>query len=159
MILLTNFAEERGEKPDTVRKYIRRHEEEFEGLFKIDGKQMILSSEAVRLLEKVYPLPKPIEIVEDVETIKALAESRAQLAKAQEVIIQLQQKMNEQAVMLVQAENKMLLLEEVKEVNDALKAENERLNEANIRMQVQNEVAEKELNSYKKTWFGLYRKE
>lgn len=32
LILLTNFAESRNEKPDTIRKYISRHKGEFENL-------------------------------------------------------------------------------------------------------------------------------
>ena len=62
-------------------------------------------SEGYRLLEKQYPLPKPIEIIED-------KESRAKLIKAQEYIIQLQDKLNQAQSKIAQAEAMQLLLDD-----------------------------------------------
>ena len=67
MILLTKFAEQRNEKPDTIRKYINRHKEEFEGHFEVDGHKMTLDVIAVKMLDEKYPLPKPVEIINGVD--------------------------------------------------------------------------------------------
>lgn len=90
MLKLSSFAEERNIDKDTISQYIRRHPEMFDGHTKIEGKIMYLDDAAVGLLEEKYPLPKPIQIIEDVETIKELAETSKQLAKAREMIIVLQ---------------------------------------------------------------------
>lgn len=108
MILLTEFAEGRNERTDTIRKYISRHKNEFDGHCSFSGPKMELDEVAVELLDKVYPLPKPIEIVEDTE-------SRKELLMAQKLIIQLQQKISDQAMALAQAEATKLLLEDKEE--------------------------------------------
>lgn len=108
MILLTEFAAERNERADTIRKYISRHKNEFEGHCSFAGPKMELDDVAVELLDKVYPLPKPIEIIEDTE-------SRKELLRAQKLIIQLQQKISDQSMALAQAEATKLLLEDKEE--------------------------------------------
>lgn len=108
MILLTEFAVERNERADTIRKYISRHKNEFEGHCSISGTKMELDDVAVELLDKVYPLPKPVEIIEDTE-------SRNELLKTQKLVIQLQQKISEQSMALAQAEAAKLLLEDKEE--------------------------------------------
>ena len=105
MILLTEFAVGRNERADTIRKYISRHKNEFEGHCSISGTKMELDDVAVELLDKVYPLPKPVEIIEDTE-------SRNELLKTQKLVIQLQQKISEQSMALAQAEATKLLLED-----------------------------------------------
>ena len=95
---LRDFAEIRGVKPDTVASYIRNHPEIAE-LTSMEGKFMVLSDEAVDILDKKYPLPKPVQVVQDTESLKTLSE-------AQQTIILMQQKMLEMA-----AENKKLALQ------------------------------------------------
>ena len=101
---IADFAQGRGEKTDTIRKYVNRHPEEFAGLIKYAGKSMILSPEAVKKLDAVYPLPKPVEVV-DVEMLRELAECRKELAEAH-------RKLAESAVLVAQAEAAKLLLED-----------------------------------------------
>lgn len=116
MVLLTSFAESRNEKPDTIRKYISRHKEKFEGHCSFSGTKMEIDDEAMLMLDQVYPLPKPIEIIEDTE-------SRKELIKAQKLIIQLQQKISEQSMALAKAEANKLLLEDKEEQLKEKKAE------------------------------------
>lgn len=120
MISLSSFAKSREVSADTVATYIRRHKETFKGMTERQGNKMFLDDRAVELLEEVYPLPKPIEIIEDTE-------SRQKLIMAQEYIIQLQAKMTEQATLLAKAESTQALLEskttelaELKEKYDTL---------------------------------------
>lgn len=112
MILLTKFAESRGERGDTVRKYISRHKEAFEGHIDTDGKQMLLDDEAVKLLEEIYPLPKPVEVVEDTESRKKLIDALERLEKAKDTILTLNNRCSELEMRRLESETELLLLEE-----------------------------------------------
>ena len=124
LILLTNFAESRNEKPDTIRKYINRHKDEFEGHCSFCGTKMEIDDYAEKMLDQLYPLPKPVEIIEDTE-------SRKELIKAQKLIIQLQQKISEQSLALAQAEATKILLEDKEE---QLKEKRNELDEKKIEL-------------------------
>lgn len=141
MILLTNFAESRNEKPDTIRKYISRHKSEFEGHCSFCGTKMEIDDYAVTMLDQVYPLPKPIEIIEDTE-------SKNELIKAQKLIIQLQQKISEQSLALAQAETTKMLLEDkeeqLKEKRDELDEKKQELNQAKEEIYAERARAEAE---------------
>ena len=144
MIVLKKFAEERQVQPDAVTMYIRRHKKEFEGETKKEGNKLLLSETAVEKLDKIYPLPRPIEIIQDTE-------SREKLLKAQEYIIQLQAKINEQALQIAEATNVKLLLEDkTSQLKDA-KEENNILKEQNDRLQ------EKYETELRKTWWDKLR--
>ena len=95
---LRDFAETRGVKVTTVAQYIREHPE-IDALTTMDGKFKVLSDEAIDILDKKYPMPKPVQVVQDTESLKKLAE-------AQQTIINMQQIMLEMA-----AENKQLALQ------------------------------------------------
>jgi predicted nuclease with TOPRIM domain len=68
------------------------------------------------LLEKQYPLPQMIQVVEDTE-------SREKLIQAQELIIQLQKKINEQSQLIAQAEATKMLLEDKQVQLEKMEAE------------------------------------
>ena len=112
MILLTKFAESRGERGDTVRKYISRHKEMFEGHIDSTGKHMLLDDVAVELLEEVYPLPKPIEVVEDTESRAKLIEALERLEKAKDLIAELSNQCNQLKIEKMELETSQMLLEE-----------------------------------------------
>lgn len=117
-ITISDFARERGLDRDTVNAWIRNHEEVNKACGKSGKEKTIdVNSKAYQLLEKQYPLPAPIHIIEDTE-------SRQKLIKLQEAYIQLQAKMVEASNQLAQAEAIKLLLED-KEVQ-LEKAENQR---------------------------------
>ncbi len=134
MILLTNFAESRNEKPDTIRKYINRHKDEFEGHCSFCGTRMEIDDYAVKMLNQLYPLPKPVEIIEDTE-------SRKELIKAQKLIIQLQQKISEQSLALAKAAANKILLEDKEE---QLKEKRNELDEAKQEISFQRARADAE---------------
>ena len=120
---LREFAAERKEQPSTVATYIRRHPEEFSGHTQMDGKKMLLDEHALELLDKVYPLPKPVEVIPDTE-------SREQLLKAREIIISLQHEMLGMKQQIAEAEATRLLLDdkkqELKDTKTDLQGERER---------------------------------
>ena len=72
------------------------------------------------MLCKKYPLPQPVNVIEDTE-------SRKKLIVAQEMIIKLQQELAEARIKIESVKYKEYLLEA--ETNRADKAENELLNE------------------------------
>lgn len=68
------------------------------------------------MLERQYPLPQMVQVVEDTE-------SREKLIQAQELIIQLQKKINEQSQLIAQAEATKMLLEDKQVQLDKMEAE------------------------------------
>ncbi len=144
MVFLKDFAKERNVNTDALTAYIRRHKEDFKGHTKTKDKKMEIDKTAYELLDKIYPLPRPIEIVED-------KESREKLLKAQEYIIQLQAKINEQALQIAEANNIKLLLEDkTSQLTDA-RQEIDHLKEQNDRLQ------EKYETELRKTWWDKLR--
>lgn len=112
---LSDFAKSRGVNRDTITQYIRRNKEQFEGHTKVDGKWMELDQVAEELLDKKYPLPHPVEIVEDTE-------SRRQLILAQQRIIQLQQELAAaKDTIALTTKNEFLLEQKEKEVKEQKK--------------------------------------
>lgn len=105
MVKLSDFADQRNVSRDTVAAYIRRNPEIFEGHTTKQKKALILDDEAVKMLDEMYPLPKPIQIIEDVE-------SRQKLIQTQQLVIQLQQKIVDQTAIVAQAETMKVLLED-----------------------------------------------
>ena len=68
------------------------------------------------MLERQYPLPQMVQVVEDTE-------SREKLIQAQELIIQLQKKINEQSQLIAQAEATKMLLEDKQVQLEKMEAE------------------------------------
>ena len=140
LVTITDFAESRNTDRDTVNAFIRKHPEIKEHT-KRDGKHVVIDtdSEAYELLDKQYPLPRLVQIVEDTE-------SREKLIKAQEVIIQLQQKLSESKQLLAQAEATKILLEDKQE---QLVKTNERLDRAEAELvELRKELAEEKAKSW-----------
>ena len=112
MLKITDFADARNVDRNAVTQYIRRHDDLFKGHTKVKANCMFVDDEAVILLEKKYPLPRPIEVVEDIETIKELSETRKELAKAEKRIEEIQKQLLEASKQIAQAEATQMLLED-----------------------------------------------
>ena len=89
---IAEFAASRGLQTQTVAKYIRMHPEIAKHVTDSgSGKQ--LGDEAIRLLEKKYPLPEPVHVVNGVpetEHLQAIADKDAEIQKLQRAMIDLQ---------------------------------------------------------------------
>lgn len=72
----------------------------------MDGKQKVLDDIAVELLDKKYPLSKPIQIIEDTESRNKLLEAQRTIIKMQQVIIEMSA---EKERLAIQAERVRLL--------------------------------------------------
>ena len=132
LVTITDFAESRGTDRDTVNAFIRKHPEIKEHTHR-EGKNVVIDTdtEAFSLLDKQYPLPQMVQVIEDTE-------SRQKLIKAQEMIIQLQSKLNEQSQLIAQAEATRMLLEDKQKQLD--KAQNEVLEARSEALEARNEV-------------------
>ena len=141
---ISEFVEGRNVAAATVQQYINRHKLDFEGLIQKgkNKKEIILSEEAIRLLDKKYPLPKPIEIldkgyvpIEELDAVKskyieALEEGKRLLEERNQ--LQLEIKEHEKKTALIEQKDKDIKrLEDEQEKKDeelkALKEEIEKL--------------------------------
>ncbi len=98
---ITEFADSRGVKVQAVNNYIKRHSSEFQGHSKKVGNARELDEVAIEILNKKYPLPRPIEIIEDTE-------SQKKLIKALERLDQMRDSMESLRIELYEAEKKAL---------------------------------------------------
>lgn len=104
-ITISDFALERDVDRDTVTAYIRNHPEIKKDVSR-QGKNAVIDtdSEGYSILDKQYAL-KVVQMVED-------KESKLKLLKAQEMIIQLQNKLNDASEKIAKAESMQMLLED-----------------------------------------------
>ncbi len=125
MIRIKDFAESHNVNDKAVSRWMKLHHINYD---KATG----LTEEQISILEKQYPSPKPIQIIEDTEAKNKLIETQNALILAQNALISAQAKINT-------LESEKLLLES----------------------KSQEEIAslKTEIGSFKKTWFfGLYKK-
>lgn len=128
---ITEFASARNEQSQTISIFIKRHPEQFEGHTRKVGKTVELDEVALEILEKQYPLPRPVQLINgvDPEEHKAVME---ELNKAQRTIIGLQSKITDYSLQIAKAEATQLLLEdkdkELQSVKTDLKREGEEKN-------------------------------
>lgn len=135
---IAEFIKGRNIDAQVIRKCLERYSEDFQGHISKKSKEIILDEVAVEMLEKRYPMPQLIQVVED-------KESREKLIKLHEEYKALLEKYNKQAMLIAQAEAQKLLLED-KELQ-LQKVEQELA------------LAKEENAKYKPSWFfGLYKK-
>ncbi len=115
---ITEFASARNEQAQTVSIFIKRHPEQFEGHTKKVGKTVELDEVALEILEKQYPLPRPVQLLNGVDpaeyqaVLKEKADAVSDLAEARNIIIMMKDKMMEKEKLLAQAEAQKILLED-----------------------------------------------
>jgi hypothetical protein len=118
---ITEFAESRGVEPQAVNRYLLRHKDIKKTCVK-KGKTIELSDEALELLEKQYPIPKPVQIIKGVpqeEYDKLLK----MYAAAEKEIADIQSLRMEETKMLMETKEKLFQLED-KSREDLLKEKN-----------------------------------
>lgn len=151
-MFLSDFASIRGLKSNTVAAYVNNHPEISEHTT-MDGKQKVLDDIAVELLDKKYPLPKPIQIIEDTESRNKLLEAQRTIIKMQQVIIEVSA---EKERLAIQAERVMLLETAEKEKADKiskLEADIERQDELLDRREQELSAVKQELSRLKNRSF------
>lgn len=125
---ISEFARSRGIEPQTVRHYVNDHEDIKKHTKKV-GKMVELSDEAIELLDKIYPLPKPIQIMTGVDPDEhkrvqtELEIIRKKYDATLEKITVLQDKMMEDQKLIAQAEAQKILLEDKNSQLEAARSE------------------------------------
>ena len=141
---ITEFAESRGVEPQAVNRYLLRHKD-VKGTCVKNGKTIELSEEALELLQKKYPVPKPVQIIKGVpqeEYDKLLK----MYAAAEKEIADIQGLRMEETKLLMKTKEKLFQLEDKsredlqKEKNraDMAEAEVERLQSRNLLQRIFN---------------------
>lgn len=115
-MFLTEFAEQRNVKANTISAYINKHKEEFIGHTSTRNKKLFLDDVAEKILSEKYPLPMSVA---DLSAVHELEETKIQLELANERIIALQEELLRAKDMIIdispklaKAELNQLLLEQ-----------------------------------------------
>lgn len=66
-MIITEFLEGRTVERQAVTRYIERHPEEFNGHISKKGREIDLDDIAIAILDKKYPLAKPIQVINGVD--------------------------------------------------------------------------------------------
>ena len=132
---IKQFAELHNQNQRTIVMYIKRHKEIFEGHIIKIGNSKYLDNEAITILENQYPLPKPIPVIENIETQKKYVSSLEKINYLQEKILDLQKQLQESKTL-------KLLLEKSQE-------QTQKLSDEIISLKVKIESQEVEYNKLK----------
>ena len=117
---ITEFLQGRSVKRQAVTRYINRHEEIFAGHIQKGSKEIDLDVVAVRELEKVSPLEKPITILDGI-THEAFEKVQAELIATQQKNSELMTKLLDALEQISMAKATQVLLEDKTKRIDALK--------------------------------------
>lgn len=113
LITITDFAKERNVDRDTVNAYLNNHAE-IKNYTKLVGKNRVIDTDtdAYKMLDKKYPLPKLVQVVEDTESKQKLAEKQEELSKALKDNADLQAKLGLAMAQVAQLATMQQLLED-----------------------------------------------
>lgn len=125
---VTDFLKGREVERQAVTRYINRHEEIFKGHTEKVGKEIELDSVAVEELEKVYPLPKPVTLINGVPHEEFIRVQNELIAN-QKLVSELQNRLLEAQEQIATAKATELLLEDKKQRISDLEAKTESLQE------------------------------
>ena len=145
---VTSFSEQRNIKAQAVFNYISRHPELFDGHVSKEGNSTVLDEVALSVLDKKYPLPSPVTVINGVthedyqEKLNQLNEVLLKLEEKNNIIVQLQQQLNETRLQLASKDSQMALLEFKEETKDKIIDEQQKSLEMaeNIRNELEREV-------------------
>lgn len=115
---VTDFLKGRGVERQAVTRYLNRHEETFRGHTKKVGKEIELDSFAVEELDKAYPFPKPVTLVDGVPQ-EDFIRVQNELIKSQKMVTELQNRLLVAQEQIATAKATELLLEDkAKRISD-----------------------------------------
>ena len=107
---ITEFAESRNVEAQAVSRYLVRHPKEKASCRKV-GRTIELSDEAYELLDKQYPLPKPVQVINGVphEEYEAV---QKKLDETKDLLLIMKDTIAEKEKLLIQQEANVKLLED-----------------------------------------------
>lgn len=129
---INEFANLHNQHHRTVSIYIKRHPELFDGHIEDFENQKILDDEAIRILEKQYPLPKPVPMVENPETQQKYINALEQINYLQNQLLHVREQLQEYKSLKI-------LLEEKSNENQEIKNQVKLLSEELVHLQVEQE--------------------
>lgn len=135
---LKEFAESRGIDYSTLMQWLWRHPELRQQMGK-KGKNYILApeSEVYAELDKKYPMPRPVQVVQDEEARQALAEAQKKIEILQDRLLQAGEQLRE-------LEGTRLLLEQRNQELEQMKRREEDAREAAKKAEAAQKRAEEE---------------
>ena len=86
---ISDFIDGRGVTYDTVRKYIVNHPELFKGHIGRTN-NIVLDDVAIEILEKKYPFPDPVQVIQDTEArekLQALTEKYIKVLEENKLLV------------------------------------------------------------------------
>ena len=156
MLSIQEYATKQKVSYEAVRKQIKRYSKELEGhITKQNRKQYIDDFAEKFLTEKRQQ--SPIIIVEQSKN-EELAETKAQIENMKTTIMELQAQLNNSKDMLLELQNEKMTLIEERGKNQLLLEMKEKSEQELQEAKTKITEMEKEVNSYQKTIFGLYKK-
>lgn len=158
MMTIADYADSRGVSQTAVRRQLSRYREELDGHITIQNRTKFLDDSAVEFLDG-HRMARTVihEMAEgkakqEIEALKAEIDLlRQKHLESQEHIIKLLEENRELIPYKVQNQ---LLLEQKDKDQEQLKDIQTSLQETRDKLQ----EVEQEVNSFKKSWFGFYRK-
>lgn len=110
-MLVVDFAKERNLKSDTIRKHIRKNYDKYKDHIISNNHSMEIDDTMVEMLNEVYPLPKPVQVIKGVpeEEHNAL---RTKYESVLEELKRVQEMRIEETKQLAESKGALLLLEE-----------------------------------------------
>ncbi len=122
----SDFLNGRDVERQALTRYINRHPELFENHTKKMGKEIELDDEAVAILDKIYPLIQPVELINGVPQ-EVHIKIQNELIQAQKDNAELMKALLQAHEQLSVANTEKLLLEEKTKQYDELKDNNKQL--------------------------------
>lgn len=133
---ITEFATSRNKTVGAISNYISRHKQQFKGLTRKEGNTIVLDDEAIEILGRMYPVPKPVQVINGVpeeeyrKKMEELEQARKDLLAAKDLVISLQNQINENQLKLKDAEMDKLKLEDKSKTQDIeLEAERKKVSD------------------------------
>lgn len=121
---ITEFAASRNKTVGAISNYMRRNKEQFKGLTRKEGNTIVLDDKAIEILNGVYPVPKPVQVINGVpeeeyrKKLEELEQARKDLLAAKDLVISLQNQLSDNQLKLKDAENDKLRLEDKNKIQD-----------------------------------------
>lgn len=156
---IKEFIQGRNVSYDTVRRYISNHPEVFKGHVGRPN-NVILDDYAVQLLDKKYPFPQPIQIVEDTSSRQELASLKDRMLLLHEKYTDLLEENNQlqkdNADLLLSQHRQLLLEEDNGRLQQALDQQNEQIDRQDKMIIAQNKKLQSLLKE-KSEWDSMFK--
>lgn len=147
---LKEFAEGRGVEYNALMQWLYRRPELRERMPK-EGKSYVIEpgDGIFEILDKKYPIPKPIQVIQDEEARKELAEANRKIQELQEAMLKMAARASQADAMQLMLEQRDTELEQTREALHKEQEERISIAESAGRLRVELEAAQKDASEAK----------